>query len=58
MSNEGISQTVPPGNDAQGIFDSGERVETVASTNEPKFFPDFLSVSAPDVLETQSGGNV
>ena len=58
VSNEGIFQTIPPGNDAQGIFDNGERMETVASTNKPKFFPNFLSVSAPDVLETQPGGNV
>ena len=58
LYNEGICQIVPPVTDAQGTFDSGECVEPVASRIRPKFFPYSLSVSAPDVLESQSGGTV
>ena len=57
LYNEGIIQTVPPVRDAQGIFDSGDCVEPVASRNRHSFFPYSLSVSALDVLESQSGGN-
>ena len=55
---EGILNTVPPVNDAQGIFDSRDCVEPVASGNNHSFFPHSLSGSAPDFLESQSGGNV
>ena len=55
MGNEGILKTVPPGNDAQGIVDSGECVEPVASGIRPQFFPNSLSVSPPNILELQSG---
>ena len=44
--------------DAQGNFTSGDCVELVASSNEPKFFPYSLSVSPPDILESQTGGVV
>ena len=50
-SNEGIFDTVPLVRDAQGKLTNGDCVETLASTNEPKFFPHFLSISAPNVLE-------
>ena len=58
LYNEGIIQTVPPVRDAQGIFDSGDCVEPVASGNRHSFFPYSLSVSTPDILESQSGGHV
>ena len=55
---EGIFNTVSPVKDAQGNFDDGDCVEPVASGNSHSFFPHSLSVSAPDFLESQSGGNV
>ena len=58
LCTEGILNTVPPENDAQEIFDSRDCVEPVASGNNHSFFPHSLSVSAPDFLESQSGGNV
>ena len=58
VANEGNFDIVPPVRDPQGTFDTGECVKPVASTSEPKFFPNSLSVSAPDILELQSGGNV
>ena len=58
LSNEGIFDTVPPVRDAQGKLTNGDCVETVASTNEPKFFPYSLSILPPDILELQSGGIV
>ena len=44
--------------DVQGNLTSRDCVEPVASTNEPKFFPYSLSVSPPDILESQSSGVV
>ena len=55
---EGIFHYVPPVKDAQGNFCDGDCVEPVASGSKHSFFPHSLSVSAPDVLESQSGGNV
>ena len=58
---KGNVQTVPPKrNDAQGTIDSGGSVEPVASRNRHLLFPYFLkiSVSPPDILTLQSGGNV
>ena len=50
LTSEGNLYTVPPGNDAQGILTSGERMEPVASGFHRSFFPHSLSVSGPDVL--------
>ena len=58
MTSEGICEIVPSVQDAQGIFDNRTVVEPVASEIRPKFFPYSLSVSAPDILELQSGGHV
>ena len=44
--------------DAHGILNSGDCVEPVASGIRHSFFPDSLSVSAPDILDLQSGGIV
>ena len=52
LSSEGICSIVPPINDAQGIFDSGSCVKPVASEIHHSFFPDSLSVSPPDILES------
>ena len=58
LSNEGIFQTVPPGNDEQGILHSGDVDQPVSCGIRHSFFPHSLFVSAPDILESQSGGNV
>ena len=58
MSNEGIFQTVPPAQDVQGILTNGGVDQPVASGIRSRFFPHSLSVSAPDILKSQSGGNV
>ena len=58
LLNEGISNTVPPVRDEQGILTSGDCVEPVSFGNEPTFFPYSLSISPLDILKTQSGGNV
>ena len=58
MSNEGIFQTVPPGNDAQGIWSSEDVDQPVASGIHAKFFLDTLSVSPLDILYLQSSGIV
>ena len=58
LSSEGIFDTVPPVRDAQGILNSGDGVEPVASGISHSFFLGSLSVSALDVLKLQSGGNV
>ena len=52
---EGIFVTVPPVKDAQGNFYDGDCVEPVASGSIHSFFPYSLSVSAPDIWESQSG---
>ena len=58
VTSGGIFESVPPVRDAQGIFDSGDCIEPVASRIRPKFFPDSLSVSSSDILRVQSGDNV
>ena len=58
LSSEGIFETVPPINDAQGTFDNEDSVEPVASRICPSFFPYSVSVSPPDILESQSDGVV
>ena len=58
LSNEGIFDTIPPVRDAQGILNNADCVEPVASRIRHSFFPDSLSVSAPDILDSQSGGIV
>ena len=58
LSNEGIFQTVPPGNDAQGTWSSEDVDQPVASGIRAQFFPDTLSVSPSDILYSQFGGIV
>ena len=58
LSNEGILNTVPPVRDEQGILYSGGIDQPVSSRIQSIFFPHSLSVSPPDILESQSGGNV
>ena len=58
LSSEGIFDTVPPVRDAQGILTSGNVDQPVASRIRSRFFPHSLSLSAPDILKSQSGGNV
>ena len=58
LSSGGIFDIVPPVGDAQGILNSGDCVEPVASRIRHSFFPNSLSVSPPDILKSQSGGVV
>ena len=58
LFSEGILYTVPPIRDAQGTYASGDVDQPVASGIRSQFFPNSLSVSAPNILESQSGGNV
>ena len=58
LSNGGIFDIVPLVRDAQGTLNNGDCVEPVASGIRSLFFPDSLSVSPPDILESQSGGVV
>ena len=44
--------------DAQGILTSGDCVEPIASRNCSQFFSHSLPACPPDILESQSGGNV
>ena len=57
VTDRGVPTTVTVSRDAQGTFDSDECVEPVASKISSQFFHS-LSVSAPDILESQSGGPV
>ena len=54
----GIFNTVPTFSDEQGIVTSGSRVDPVSSGLHPTFFHSYFSASPPDILESQSGGNV
>ena len=58
LSNEGILHTVPLVRDEQGLLTNGDCVEPIAFANEPKFFPNSLSISPPNILESQSSGVV
>ena len=44
--------------DAQGVLTNGDVDQLVASGIRSQFFPDSLFVSAPDILDSQSGGIV
>ena len=55
---EGIVCDVPPVSDAQENFVSGSCVDPVASGSKYSFSSNSLSVSAPDILQLQSGGSV
>ena len=56
--NEGIFNTVPIFSDEQGIVNSGDCVEPVSYGLNPTFFSHSLSACPPNILESQSGGNV
>ena len=56
--NGGIVNTVPYLSDEQGILTSGYCIEPVSSGLQPTFFSHSLSACPPDILESQSGGNV
>ena len=58
LSSEGIFDAVPLVQNVQGTLSSGRFDQPVAFGSHPQFFPDSLSVSTPNILESQSGGNV
>ena len=58
LANGGSFNTVPLLNDEQGIVHTGEIVEPVSSGLQPAFLSHSLSTCPPDILESQSGGNV
>ena len=58
LSHGGIFNTEPVINDEQGIVNSGDCVEPVSSGLNPTFVSHSLSACLPDILESQSGGNV
>ena len=56
LSNEEISDTVPIVQDMQGTLTSGDVDQPVSFGIRSQFFPNSLSVSPQDILESQSGG--
>ena len=44
--------------DVQGTLSSGRFDQPISFGIRPQFFPYSLSISAPDVLESRSSGNV
>ena len=58
LANGGSFNTVPLLSDEQGIVHTGEIVEPVSSGLQPAFFSHSLSACPPDILESQSSGNV
>ena len=58
LPNGGIFNTVLVFNDEQGIVNNGDCVEPVSYGLHSTFFSHSLSAWPPDILESQSGGNV
>ena len=58
MADGRIPATVPVLRDAQGTFASGDCVDPAVSEIHSQFFHHSLSACPPDILKSQSGGNI